>query len=261
MKTALVLILVLLIVTIQLSMAEKIRVATASNFSAPLRNIARLFEQQSGHKVTVISASTGKLYAQIMHGAPFDIFLSADSKRAILLEKENRALTNSRFTYAIGQLVLWSPRADYIDKHGNILQHKQLLQDPQFRYLAIANPKLAPYGRAAQETLTKLGLKQALQKKIVRGENISQTFQFVKSGNAQLGLIAYSQLKQPDKAITGSYWLIPEDFYSPIKQQSVLLNPNKASRQFYDFMKSPQSRQIIASFGYKLETDTTSHAQ
>ncbi len=237
---------VLLISSSKLLMANEIQVATASNFYKPLKEIALRYEQVTGRKVTIISGSTGKLYAQIIHGAPFDIFFSADIKRAELLDKEGLAVTNSRFTYAIGQLILWSPEEDYIDPQGNVLQHKD------FRYLSIANPKLAPYGRAARESLEKMNLWKKLQGHIVRGENIGQTFQFVKTGNAQLGLVAYSQILHPGQAIEGSYWRIPETYYSPIKQQAVLLKDNESAHHFYAFVNSKESRRIIQSFGYGL---------
>ncbi len=262
-----VLALIILTAVSQLAAAENLNIATASNFSVPLKKIARLFEQQTGHKVTIISASTGKLYAQIIHGAPFNAFFSADSRRPELLEKEQLAVADSRFTYAIGRLVLWSPDAAYIDKDGMILKNKMLLQDKQFRYLAMANAKLAPYGRAAEQTLSRLKLLTALRGKIVRGENIGQTFQFVRSHNAQLGLLAYSQIIQADDSISGSYWLVPQSYYTPIKQQAVLLKANKASRQFYDFVKSAAAGEIIKNSGYQLDTagetvmEAVNHAQ
>ena len=236
----------LLISTSTALMANEIRVATASNFTEALKIIAQQFEKQSGQKVTVISGSTGKLYAQIKHGAPFDAFFSGDIKRAELLDKENIAVANSRFTYAIGKLVLWSPETDFVDKEGKVLKEKQ------YRYLAIANPKLAPYGKAAQELLHKLDLWDDLHGRIVRGENIGQTFQFVKSANARLGLIAYSQIKRPGHTIEGSLWEIPETLYTPIKQQAVLLNDNESSRSFYAFVKSREAQHIIQSFGYSI---------
>lgn len=232
--------------------ADEIRVATASNFSEPLKIIARRFEETSSTKVTVISGSTGKLYAQVINGAPFDAFFSADIRRAELLEQHNIAIPNSRFTYAIGKLILWSPEINYIDLHGNTLLNMQ------YRYLAIANPKLAPYGRAAYESLTKLGLWKNLQDKMVRGENIGQAFQYVKSGNAELGLVALSQVKSPAKPIEGSFWKVPESFYSPIKQQAVLLKEKTPARQFFAFVKnSKEAHEIIRSFGYSLDLALT----
>ncbi|MCW8931884.1 MAG: molybdate ABC transporter substrate-binding protein [Gammaproteobacteria bacterium] len=244
----------ILLSSLNISIADEIRIATASNFTEPLKIIAQQFEQKTDHKVTIISGSTGKLYAQIKHGAPFDAFFSGDIKRAELLDKENVAIPNSRFTYAIGKLVLWSPIKNYIDQQEQTLQHKQ------FRYLAIANPKLAPYGKAAQEFLQKQHLWEQLKNRMVRGENISQTFQFVKSGNAELGLVAYSQIKKPNSPIEGSYWKIPKTFYTPVKQQAVLLNDKKPVHDFYDFVKSPESLNIIKSYGYSLDIKD-SHAQ
>lgn len=241
-------------------MANEIRVATASNFSETLKTIAQRYEKKTAHKVTIISGSSGKLYAQIKHGAPFDAFFSGDVKRAELLDKQSIAVAGSRFTYAIGKLVLWSPKTDYIDQQGNVLKEKQ------YRYLAIANPKLAPYGKAAQEFLHELELWDSLRDRMVRGENIGQTLQFVKSGNAQLGLIAYSQIKRPDHTIEGSFWKIPETLYTPIKQQAVLLKDNKLTRDFYTFVKSSEARSIIQSFGYSIDPapapdSEESHAQ
>lgn len=230
-------------------MASEIRVATASNFSETLKTLAQYFERKTAHKVTVISGSTGKLYAQIKHGAPFDAFFSGDIKRAELLDEQNIAVADSRFTYAVGKLVLWSPATDYIDQQGKVLREKQ------YHYLAIANPKLAPYGKAAQELLHKLNLWDSLQGRMVRGENIGQTLQFVKSGNAQLGLVAYSQIKRAEHSIEGSFWEVPETFYTPIKQQAVLLKDNEPTREFYTFVKSSEARTIIRSFGYSIGSE------
>ncbi|WP_198263828.1 molybdate ABC transporter substrate-binding protein [sulfur-oxidizing endosymbiont of Gigantopelta aegis] len=250
----------LLLLSSQSIFAAEILVASASNFSEPLKRIAQLFEQQHATqkntpktkpKVTLVIASTGKLYAQIKHGAPYDLFFSADERRAKLLDDEKVAIANSRFTYAIGKLALWSPQANYIDQQGEILKSQD------FRFLAMANPKLAPYGKAAKQLLIQLGVWNQLQGRIVRGENIGQTYQFVKTANAQLGLIAYSQLKHPDRSISGSLWLVPQNNYTPIKQQAVLLKDNPLARQFYLFVKSPEAEKIIRSFGYSLENDTT----
>ena len=230
--------------------AEQIRIATASNFSLTLKAIAQQFEQKTGHKVTIISGSTGKLYAQIINGAPFDAFFSADSKRAERLDLEGFAISGSRFTYAIGKIILWSPKPGFVDSHGDILH-----QDG-FRYLAIANPKLAPYGRAAQQVLKQHKLWQNLSSRMVRGENIGQTFHFVKSGLAELGFIALSQVQQPGQAIEGSYWSIPQALYSPIAQQAVLLKDNHTSRLFLAFIKNQSSLKIINNFGYAIPANT-----
>jgi molybdate transport system substrate-binding protein len=226
------------------AIAETIRVAVASNFSETMKQLASRFQKKSGHKVIVIKGSSGKHYAQILHGAPFDVFFSADTLRPAKLEEAGKTVKRSRFTYAVGKLVLWSPRKNLVDSQGLILQNNT------FRHIAIANPKLAPYGKAAQQVLEKLGLLEQLQHKIVRGENISQTFQFVKSGNAELGFIAYSQLKISRSTAPGSWWNIPASFYSPINQQAVLLNSKKAALDFITYIKTDASREIIQSYGY-----------
>jgi len=227
-------------------LADEIRIATASNFSLTLKAIIKLYEQQTSHNVVLISGSTGKLYAQIKNGAPFDAFFSADTKRAKLLDNEGIAIKDSRFTYAIGKIILWSPRQDYIKDKEDILRTKN------FHHLAIANPKLAPYGKAAQEVLKHFGLFNLLSSKIVRGENIGQTYQFVKSGNAELGFIALSQVKKPQQNISGSFWIVPQSLYQPIKQQAVLLKDNEASQSFMNFIKSQQSLDIIKNYGYAI---------
>ncbi len=227
-------------------LADEIRIATASNFSLTLKAIIKLYEQQSSHNVILVSGSTGKLYAQIKNGAPFDAFLSADSKRAELLDNEGIAIKGSRFTYAIGKIILWSPKQDYIQ------DKEEILRTDNFHHLAIANPKLAPYGKAAQEVLNHFGIFNSLSGKMVRGENIGQTYQFVKSGNAELGFVALSQVKTPQQNIQGSFWIVPQSLYQPIKQQAVLLNDKKVVHQFLDFIKSQQSLDIIKSFGYAI---------
>lgn len=228
--------------------ADQILVATASNFVETIRVIARNFEAQTGHEVLILSGSTGKHYAQIKHGAPFDVFFAADIKRPELLEKEGIAIPDSRFTYAIGKLTLWSPKTDYVDSEGKILAKNK------FRHLAIANPKLAPYGKAAQNILQNLGLWQTLQTRMVRGENIGQTFQFVKSSNAQLGFVSVSQITKPDQPTEGSFWEIPQSLYTPIQQQAVLLKDSNAARTFIAFVKNKQSQQIIRSYGYGVQS-------
>lgn len=227
-------------------LADEIRIATASNFSLTLKEVIKLFEQQSDHNVILISGSTGKLYAQIKNGAPFDAFFSADSQRAELLENEEFAIKGSRFTYAMGKIILWSPQHDFIKNN------EEILSTGNFRHLAIANPKLAPYGKAAQEVLKNFGLFNTLTTRMVRGENIGQTYQFVKSGNAELGFIALSQVKKPQQSIPGSFWIVPQSLYQPIKQQAVLLKNKKSVRQFLEFIKSQQSLDIIKSFGYAI---------
>ena len=238
------LITVALLLTAEHSIAEEIRVAAASNFTDAITALAERFEADTGHEVILIFGSTGKHYAQIKHGAPYDVFFAADKKRPEILEQEGLALPGSRFTYAIGKIVLWSPVAGVVDPHGKVLEQGT------FRYLAIANPKLAPYGRAAQQVLQTRRLWDILKGKMVRGENIGQTFQFVRSANAEMGFVAYSQVQQPGQSMQGSFWEVPQSLYSPIKQQAILLKENKAARDFMSFVKSDQSKEIISRYGY-----------
>jgi molybdate transport system substrate-binding protein len=226
------------------SMAEEIRVAVASNFTDAITSIARRFEVSTDHTVTLIFGSTGKHYAQIKNGAPFDAFFAADVRRPELLEKEGVALPGSRFTYALGKVVLWSPKTGYVDREASVLERGE------FRHLAIANPKLAPYGKAAEEVLQARGLWGRLSRRLVRGENIGQTFQFVNSGNAELGFVAYSQVRRPNQPIEGSFWEVPRALYTPIEQQAVLLNDNGAARAFLSFVRSGEALKIIQDYGY-----------
>ncbi|RDE18274.1 molybdate ABC transporter substrate-binding protein [Motiliproteus coralliicola] len=227
------------------SQAETLRIAVASNFSDAVRPLARQFEADSGHRVQLIFGSTGKHFAQIVNGAPFDAFLAADRRRPELLEQQGRAIAGSRFTYAIGQLVLWSPNPD-----GGDLQ--QQLKQGRFRHLAIANPKLAPYGRAAWQLLDKLNLQSSVRGKLVRGENIGQTFHFVSSGNAELGLVALSQITDPQQPLPGRHWLVNPSLYEPIVQQAVQLNRSPAIDAFMNFLRSDNVTQLIRQHGYAI---------
>ncbi len=227
------------------AMAQEIRVAVASNFSGAIHALAHRFEIEKGYRVTLIFGSTGKHYAQIKNGAPFDLFFAADIQRPKLLDEEGIAVSESRFTYAIGKLVLWSPVL--VDSDEPI---ETRLQRGDFQKLAIANPRFAPYGKAAQEVLEDLGLWENFQRKIVRGENISQAFQFVKSGNAAMGFVALSQLKQPELPVSGAIWDVPETLYTPIEQQAVLLKNSEAAAEFLSFVKSAESLEVIRGFGY-----------
>ncbi len=223
--------------------AAEARLAVASNFATAIKPLVHRFEQQSSHRITLAFASTGKHYAHIRHGAPFDAFLAADKARPQRLEQQGLTQANSRFTYAIGKLVLWSPDATLIDSKGKILQH---FNQP----LALANPRLAPYGLAAKQVLQAQGLWQRWQQRLIRGENISQTFQFVRSGNVKLGFVAWSQLQQPGKQPTGSWWLPARSLYQPVAQQAVLLRNNNAARAFLAYLKTPAARQLIQQYGY-----------
>ncbi|UCC98484.1 MAG: molybdate ABC transporter substrate-binding protein [Phycisphaerales bacterium] len=229
--------------TVQSATGE-ICVAVASNFTDTIKDIAERFEAKTDRNVVLVFGSTGKLYAQIKNGAPFDIFFAAAVREPELLEKEGPAVPGSRFTYAVGKLVLWSPEAGYVDREGKVLEQAD------FRHLAIANPKLAPYGRAAQEVLQARGIWDELSERLVRGENISQTFQFVKSGNAELGFVACSQVKRPGQSIEGSWWEAPQTLYSPIEQQAVLLKDSKIARDFLVFVRSEEALKIIREYGY-----------
>ncbi len=229
--------------------ATDVNVAVASNFSAPMKVIATEFERNTGHQVNLSFGATGQFYAQIQHGAPFDLFLAADDQVPVKLEQAGKVVPGARFTYAIGRLVLWSKDPSLID--GNA----EVLQSDRFKKMAIANPQLAPYGSAALEVIERLGLSQALVPKLVQGKNIGQTFQFVSSGNAQLGFIALSQVFADGQIRGGSGWVVPDDYYSPIKQDAVLLiagEHNAGARALFDYLQSDQARAIISSFGYRL---------
>lgn len=243
---------VTLLVWLPVVHADEITLAVAANFSRAAKALAAEFEQHSGHRVQLSFGSTGAHYAQIINGAPFDAFFAADEKTPERLEDDGRIKRGSRFTYAEGQLILWSAKADLVDPEGKVLQ------SGKFTHLALANPRLAPYGQAAQQTLESLGLAEQLQEKIVRGENISQAYQFIHTGAAELGFVALAQLVDPtDRStgssgsnISGSYWVVPPQLYQPIKQQAVLLNDKKAAQAFVDFVRSDRGRTIIRSHGY-----------
>jgi molybdate transport system substrate-binding protein len=226
--------------------ADEIRVAVASNFRPAMKILAKRFEARSGHQVQLIFGSTGKQYAQIINGAPFDAFFAADIERPLKLEQEGLAISGSRYTYALGKLVLWSPKAHFVDSQGKVLE------TDSFQHLALANPALAPYGMAAQEVLEALGLWTKLEVKLVRGENTGQTYQFISSGNAELGFIALAQIKHPKKPVKGSYWDIPQELYAPIEQQAVLLIDTPAGREFLEFTRSWDALKIISNFGYSI---------
>ncbi len=226
--------------------AADVSVAVAANFTAPAKEIADQFKAQTGHTVDLSFGASGQFYAQITQGAPFDIFLSADSERAQKVETDGFAVPGTRFTYAIGKLVLWSANPTLIDKDGAVLEKNN------FAHIAIANPKSAPYGAAAVQTMNALGVYNVLESKFVTGENINQTFQFVASGNAELGFVALSQVIGQRN---GSSWLVPDKLYSPIVQDAVLLKQgekNAAAKAFYAFLKSPDALKIIQRYGYAL---------
>jgi molybdate transport system substrate-binding protein len=224
--------------------ADEIRIAVAANFANAMAALVARFEAATDHVVLVSTGSTGAHYAQILNGAPFDAAFAADSRRPALLEQKGLAVAGTRFTYARGRLALWSPRAELVDTEGGVLS------SGRFRHLAIANPALAPYGMAAREVLESLGLWERLQSRIVRGQDIGQTFGFVYSQNAELGFVAYSQIAGPDRPVEGSHWLVPEALHRPIEQQAVLLKDVPTARAFLEFVKGLEGRHIIASYGY-----------
>lgn len=226
--------------------ADEVRVAVAANFSAPMERIAAAFARDTGHKAVISSGATGKFYAQIRNGAPFEVLLSADDTTPAKLEQEGLAVAGSRFTYAIGRLALWSPQPGYVDPQGEILKKGG------FRHMAVANPKLAPYGRAAQEVLEKKSLWQPLQPRLVQGENIAQAWQFVASGNAELGFVALSQLKTEGGDLPGSLWIVPAALHAPIRQDAVLLAKGKAAEQLMKYLKTNKAAAIIRRYGYEL---------
>ena len=226
--------------------ADTLRIATASNFAVPMKELARRFQEFSGDRVVVSRGSTGKHYTQIRNGAPFDSFFAADSARPRRLEEEGRIIPGSRFTYALGRLVLWSPQPAYVDPEGEILRRGQ------FRHLSLANPKLAPYGHAARQVLLKLGLWDLLTPRMVRGENVGQAYQFVASGSAELGFVARSQITRPGTPLPGSYWMVPETLYDPIEQQAVQLSERPAVRRFMEFVRSAVGSAVVESYGYRL---------
>lgn len=227
--------------------ADSVQVAVAANFTAPMQKIAAQFETDTGHKAELSFGSTGKLYAQINNGAPFQILLSADDKTPARLEQEGKVVPQSRFTYAIGTLVLWSADTNTVDPQANVLR------TGSFKHIAIANPKLAPYGLAAMQTMEKLGVAQALEPRFVRGENIGQTYQFVASGNAELGFVALSQVMVDGKISKGSAWQVPAELHDAIRQDAVLLNggkDNPAAQKLMQYLKGDKARAVIRSYGY-----------
>lgn len=229
------------------SFADEVLVAVASNFIQPMKVIVERFETETGHQAKLAFGSSGKLFAQIRHGAPFDVFLSADKDKVTRLLDRDLAVKGSEFIYAKGRLVLWSAKEGVVDEKGDVLKQGD------FDYLAMANPKLAPYGAAAQSVLQRLGLDESLKSNRVIGENIAQTFQFVQTGNAQLGFVAWSQVKGLDDDKQGSQWLIPVDAYPPIEQHAAILKTasnNPAASALTAFIQRESSQELIRSFGY-----------
>lgn len=231
--------------------ADEATVAVAANFTEVIEELETIFEAATDHTLTVTSGSTGKLYAQIKQGAPFDILMAADQARPERLESEGDAVSGSRFTYAIGQLILWSPQSGRIGEDGFFV-----LKTGDFDHLAIANPDLAPYGLAAKQTLQHYGLWEALQPKLVMGQNIGQTFSMVATGNAELGFVAKSYAVSARNQTPGSRWDVPAKAHAPIRQDAVVLRraeDNPAARAFADFLRSDAAREVITRFGYMVD--------
>jgi molybdate transport system substrate-binding protein len=228
--------------------AADVSVAVAANFTAPMNAIAAEFAKDTGHQVKASFGSSGKFYAQIRNGAPFQVFLSADDETPAKLEQEGATVAGSRLTYAVGSLALWSGDPGRVDTRGEVLRLGG------FNKLAIANPKLAPYGKAAIETLTHLGVLDVVSNKFVQGENIGQTHQFVVSGNAELGFVALSQVMKDGRLTSGSAWIVPEPMHSPIRQDAVILSggkDNPAAAALMQYLKGDKARAIIKAYGYR----------
>jgi molybdate transport system substrate-binding protein len=229
--------------------ADDVQVAVASNFTAPMEKLAEGFAEHTGHKAVLAFGATGKFYAQIKNGAPFQVLLAADDTTPIRLEQEGAAVRGSHFTYAIGKLVLWSAKPGVVDADGEVLRKGD------FRHIALGNPKTAPYGAAALEVLAQLKLLDALRPRFVQGENITQTYQFVASGNAELGFVALSQVIKDGKVRDGSSWIVSPGLYTPIRQDAVLLLPGKSksgAAALMEYLKGAGARALIQSHGYTL---------
>ena len=229
------------------ALAAETQVAVAANFSVPMQQIAASFERETGHKAVLAFGSTGAFYAQIGNAAPFDVFLAADGTTPVRLESDGLAVPGSRFTYAVGRLALWSASADVVDDRGDILRSGKVGR------LAIANPKLSPYGGAAAQVLERMGVAGALRDKWVQGENIAQTYQFVASGNVAVGFVALSQVYAQGGIKAGSGWIVPQALHDPIRQDAVLLargKDNAAAVALMRFLRSDAARRVIADHGY-----------
>ncbi len=229
--------------------AGEVQVAVAANFAGPMEKLAAEFQRDTGHKAVVATGATGKFYAQIRNGAPFEVLLAADDDTPARLETEGHVAAGSRFTYAVGRLVLWSARGGVVDAGGNVLK------TGSYKHLAIANPKTAPYGAAAVATLQKLGLYESVQSRIVQGENIAQAWQFASTGNAELGFVAQAQVWRDGKFTSGSGWIVPATMHAPIRQDAALLAKgagNPAARALLQYLRTDKAKALIRSFGYEV---------
>jgi len=230
--------------------ADEVQVAVAANFTAPAKQIAESFEKDTGHKAQLSFGATGKFYAQIKNGAPFEVLLSADDTTPARLVSEAAAVAGSNFTYATGRLALWSAKPGFVDDQGEVLKKGD------FKHVSIANPKLAPYGAAAIEVLSALKLLDAIQPKFVQGENIAQTHQFIATGNAELGFVALSQVMKDGKLGAGSAWVVPAMLHQPIKQDAVILDKGKgkpAAEAWMNYLKGDKAMALIKSFGDEVQ--------
>jgi len=229
--------------------AGEVQVAVAANFAGTMEKLAEQFQRDTGHKAVVASGATGKFYAQIRNGAPFEVLLSADDETPARLEAEGHAVAMSRFTYAVGRLVLWSAKANYVDATGAVLR------TGDFTHLAVANPKTAPYGAAAVAVIDKLGLTARLQPRLVQGENIAQAFQFASTGNAELGFVAQAQVWRDGKFTAGSGWIVPATMHAPIRQDAALLTrgaKNPAAQALLDYLRTDKAKALIRAYGYEI---------
>lgn len=233
------------------ALAESITLAVASNFTGPMKALATAFEEETGHEVTLSFGSSGRFYAQIVHGAPYHLFFSADQAKPKALEQQDRIVEGSRTTYAVGSLALWSATP------GLALENAELLRQGDYNKLALANPRLAPYGVAAVETLENLGLADSTRPHWVQGENIAQAYQFVETGNAEVGFVALSQIMQDGEIKSGSGWVVPAELHNPIRQDAVLLlhgENSTAARDFLRYIQTDSARNIIEAYGYTTST-------
>jgi molybdate transport system substrate-binding protein len=228
--------------------AAQVNVAVAANFAAPAKMLAAIFEKSTGHQARLSFGATGAFYAQIKNGAPFDVLLAADAAHPARLEQEGESVPGSRFTYAIGKLALWSARPGLVDDQGTVLK------SGSFDKLAIANPKLAPYGAAALEVLTRLGVYEALQPRLVTGESLGQAYNFIATGNADLGFVALAQIQQVGAIQTGSAWIVPQRLYTPLAQDALILRraaANPAAKAWLELLRSPAiQQQLVRGYGY-----------
>jgi molybdate transport system substrate-binding protein len=232
------------------ALADEVQVAVAANFTGPIQVISALFERDTGHKIVASYGATGKFYAQITNGAPFEVLLAADDETPARLVREGHGIAGTPFTYAIGKLVLWSAKPGLVDAKGEVLKKGG------FKHIAVANPKTAPYGAAAMQAMGKLGVADAIKPLIVQGENISQTQQFISTGAAELGFVAYSQVIKNGQIGSGSGWLVPASLYDPIRQDAVILAKGKdkpAAAALMSYLKGAKALEVIKSFGYELK--------